>query len=285
MRTSAIYLFVILLSAGMNAQEWAPIGATWHYSDSDALGLVYYLSMTSQGDTVIDNTPCKKLLVESGFPIFYERRLEFMYSDSNRVYRYWGDRFGLLYDFNAHTGDTIKVETGFGDFLMSVDSTKLIAVNDTLLKAQYINSQGRVTFDGWVIEGIGHTAYLFPIPNVASPPVGPLRCYQDDRLGLFKLVPFACDWPSVNIEDPIEAFLSIYPNPIRDQLSIRVDKASPSISQIRLYDTQGRNIHRQTFITPKREWTLDMRAHRAGIYLLEVRLLSGERLIRKVWKR
>ena len=115
------------------------------------------------------------------------------------------------------------------------------------------------------------------------------RCYQDSILGLFQYVSYPCDstWTMRvdNINDSYDQHLHLYPNPVEQQLSISIEESTPLISAVQLYDIRGQNIYQQAFVAPKREWTLDMRAHRAGIYLLEVQLLSGKRLMRKVWKR
>ena len=86
---STLFLFLFLFSA--NAQDFAPIGATWHYNKIfwwPGPDLEHYTKIEAVSDTVIDGKTCVKLTKE--FPLFCNNRPseEFVYMENDTVYFY-----------------------------------------------------------------------------------------------------------------------------------------------------------------------------------------------------
>ncbi|PKP42761.1 MAG: hypothetical protein CVT95_12420 [Bacteroidetes bacterium HGW-Bacteroidetes-12] len=172
------------------AQDFAPVGAKWHYTYQDFLSSqAGYVLVESLKDTLVLGKNAKKIEQTLYFPntnpLFLGINL--IYSDSNRVYFYQYNKFNLLYDYNANQGDTIFVKEpyyngGNGDTLIPllVDSTKIETIGGVQKKVQYVTALEFSWFFGEkFIEGLGSNNYLLPNNAAADPSPGPFRCYED----------------------------------------------------------------------------------------------------------
>jgi hypothetical protein len=208
--------------------EFAPIGALWHYSQwafGDAA--VTYKTIESVAEVSIQGKLCKHLVQVDRF--YADTMLvidHYMYSDEGRVYFYAEDEFHLLYDFSAIGGDTLVLDyyqTYTGDpLLMIIDSTGTIEVSDEQRTIQYVTSGDgmMVEFANEVIEDIGGTYFMFP--NYDGSSNGALRCYQEQEtdVWLSPYHPFGswnhvdCDQIITGVDEPISTLgIVIYPNP------------------------------------------------------------------------
>jgi hypothetical protein len=192
------------------SQNWADNNAVWHYTqiNFNTPPNQEYIRFTAAGDTLINGDTLKIILEEI---ISLNDTLSdeiYMKSDSNRVYYYIPEieAYKLLYDFNANPGDTIEVycRQAFNDSTITiyVDSISTIDVNGNILKVQHVSQIHSPTDEYWlegeIIENIGWKGFMFPLHAWADPPYGgPLRCFQDDKIGLFKLTNYDCDYISV----------------------------------------------------------------------------------------
>jgi hypothetical protein len=247
-------LFLIILTSitiQISAQEFAPIGAKWHYSQGTLNPeLIAFKTIESISDTVIDEKNCKKLIQVSTYMPPSTPSL-FLYSSNDSVFVYEEGSFHLLYDFGAVTGDTI--ELGYlayngSPLKMIIDSTSTITINGQSKKLQYVTcGDGLVIeFGGKVIEGIGNTEYMFP--RLDGNIDGPLRCYEDNILGLF-LSPFHTNngWDFQNCEQIITGIndlhvtetISIYPNPVKSSFTLtNLDR----VTEFEIFDIHGRKV-------------------------------------------
>ncbi|MDF1676789.1 MAG: T9SS type A sorting domain-containing protein [Vicingaceae bacterium] len=192
-----LFIFIFLLITVTNyGQDFAPVGATWHYSYTETSPPFNqsYILIESVKDTIILGKNAKKIsqthYQSSSNSIFLG--YEFIYSDSNKVYLYQYNKFNLLYDFNAVQGDTIFVIEplfmncgGNGDTLIPflVDSVKLINISGFQKKIQFVtNLEIGWNFGEKFIESIGSNYFLFPTDCVAPPQIDSLRCYNDSLL-------------------------------------------------------------------------------------------------------
>jgi hypothetical protein len=107
----------------------------------------------------------------------------YMYSDSVSVYNWRDSSWCTLYRFGA-VGDSFEVNcTGLMVRIHSIDT---ISINGHQRKVyQYDASSMAIEFAGAVIEGVGHTFSMFPTYDNDNFP-GPLRCYEDTIIGLYK---------------------------------------------------------------------------------------------------
>lgn len=277
--------------------EMFPIGAEWYYEWRTSFGpYIYYdyLNYRIIKDTVIQNKVCKiRSYVDEGN---ISNTGDILYEKDGKVYRYFSDidYFGLIYDFSLNAGESyIGTLGGRTDTMetavITIDSVKTIEINEIARKVQYFSNDSRWDFEGMAIEGIGNTQIgFFPQHGLDDSGWEMLRCYADSSLGHFQSVSYSCDstWTMRidNIAETPSQIVSIYPNPTANQLSISIDARPPNISEITLFDLHGKRIYQQNFKAPKREYILDMNDFPTGIYLLEIKLRSGERVRKKVWK-
>lgn len=291
--TSAGLLFASI-SFNLSAQEWAPVGAQWHYSIP---GFIFasYETITSVKDTLILERNCRKLQIRSGMPEYEAVYSKYMYQENDQVYRYYPDenRFGLIYDFSKEAGNSWMLDLGSYLVTVNVDSTSWIQINDSIRKVQYVNDGGFAHFWGPIIEGIGHMQYLFPINGLAGPAYGPFRCYQDSTVGLFKfswldqgLLPCDTTWNlSMNThvsQNDLSFAPKISPNPAHDHLFISLDVGTQPFEALSLLDLQGRPVRQEAYAAPTYEGELSLHGIPPGLYLLKVVSRDGTWGVRKV---
>lgn len=157
---------LILILTGLSlltfGQEFAPIGATWHYS----LGSINpeyesFKTIKSNSDTTIYGIVCKKLVEEENGSTVYTH---FVYMKNDSVYFYADEAFHLLYDFNAVAGDTIILDyyaagtTDKEPLKLFVNSIETININSEVRIVQDVTGLNElaISFSGKVIEGIGN---------------------------------------------------------------------------------------------------------------------------------
>lgn len=282
-----LILFILIsISLKISAQEFAPIGAKWHYCQGTPNPeLIAFKTIEALSDTVIDGQSCRKLIQDSEYVPPVEPLL-FMYSSNDSVFVYQEESFHLLYDFGAIAGDTI--ELGYSTYnglplKMIIDSTSTITINGQLKKLQYVTcGDGMVIeFGGRVIEGIGNTEYMFP--RLDGNFDGPLRCYEDDQLGLF-LNPFHTNngWDFQNCEQIITGLdelsvtetIRIYPNPVASTFVItNLDRDT----EFELLDLQGKKVM-TGIVNPDQE--INIQSIPKGLYLLKLENSNLTRIIK-----
>lgn len=248
------YLFLIILTSifiQISAQEFAPIGAKWHYSQGTLNPeLIAFKTIESISDTLIEGKSCKKLNQVSAYMPPNTPSL-FLYSSNDSVFVYEKGSFHLLYDFGAVAGDTLTLGYPTHNGLplrMIIDSTGTITINGQLRKLQYVTCGDSIVieFGGKVIEGIGNMEYMFP--RLDGNNNGPLRCYNDNILGLF-LNPYHYNngWDFQNCEQiitgindlPVTETIKIYPNPVTSSFAItNLDR----VTEFELFDIHGRKV-------------------------------------------
>jgi hypothetical protein len=102
----------------------------------------------------------------------------------------------------------------------------------------------------------------------------PLDSIQGQDLWVFRTDSMGCLVPGCHLTDNItvhanEVAVSLYPNPVQDQLSVHIKAGElPQGATIELYDMQGRQ-HLSTLLEPgARTYIIDMRHYASGVYLL-----------------
>ena len=244
-------LFLIILipiSMQISAQQFAPVGAKWHYSQGTLNPeLIAFKTLESISDTTINGKDCRKLIEVSAYNPPFTPSL-FMYSSNDSVFVYKEGTFHLLYDFGAVAGDTLTL--GYSPYnglplKMIIDSTSTITINGQFKKLQYVTcGDGMVIeFGGKVIEGIGNTEYMFP--RLDGNFDRPLRCYEDNIIGLF-ISPYHTNtgWDYQNCEQIITGIndlhamgsIKIYPNPVTSSFTLaNLDNAA----EFEIFDIHG----------------------------------------------
>lgn len=261
--------------------DFAPIGAKWYYTifespweDQITEGFVVFSVIH---DTLINQTVCKTLT-----QIYTDPRGDkldwgdvILCQDSNRVYHYSNNEFNLLYDFAADPGDTLYQNN---DVVILVDSISSINIDSTTFRAIYSEKVPGFYFENPIIVGIGDIGgFLFPQEyglideNV---PMG-LRCYEDSNTGFIKLIQQNnCGYliSNINLINANPFNVSIYPNPVYSQLTIKLPKNLDYSYQFIIRDISARR--KITGFSSSSLLDIDISSLTSGIYFLEVRPLQ-----------
>jgi len=284
MKKATLFSLLFAIALQVNAQEFAPIGAIWHYTQGTINpDITSFKTLESVADTTINGVTCKKIVEVERIIDTIKVTFQYMYSENDSVFFYKNGGFHLLYDFGANAGDTILLEY-FMNLPMIIDSTGTIMVNNVERKIQYITCTDSLVFDcgKHVIEGIGSTLFMFPIADGELN--GPLRCYQDDTTGLF-LNPFHPNsgWNHEDCEEIITGMaeneinegITIYPNPTHSTLTVKnLHKAS----RYKIINIHG-DLLMQGNISETTE--IDLSSISKGLYFIE--LQNGEmQLVKKI---
>ena len=220
MKTKLLFVLLVVFSAGMlKAQtEFAPIGATWYYGNTESMfGDTGFTKTTVTDSAVIDGKKVKVLVSEyhqSDGGVF-PRDTIYAYQTGDSVLFYRDGDFHLVYNFGLNVGDTMvlynpdnktcrsnAVDLMYGHVV--VKSIKTLDINGTQLKEfnfvsadpqyeHYFKFSDRYHY----IEKIGTTSNLFGedciADNFGAGIFGDLRCYEDEEIGHYQYSRAACD--------------------------------------------------------------------------------------------
>jgi len=291
------------MTCGLWAQDFAPIGAEWHYTEGFFMsGDKNFLKITSEKDTLYQGKACRKLLKTRIIWCNMRTETEFVYSENNAVFFWQSDLTGFqkLIDFNAEAGDSWAIQmndmviaTDIDSVLIEVDSTSYIDINNQLLKVLYVTYRGyyddeiEVQYSSQIVEKIGDMYYLFNFfPELGLACDGNysegLRCYEDEELGLYSTgIADSCTyiyhWTDIE-EESKETIFIVYPNPTTDVVEINTNSQQNLVLEIS--DLTGRLISKYDF---RSNMELDLSGLPDGIYL--VKAIDGHRMeIKKIIK-
>lgn len=90
----------------------------------------------------------------------------------------------------------------------------------------------------------------------------------------------------LSTEEELTGMINVYPNPVQDVLTITMEEVPSGAGSLIVSDLAGRQLHVETWSRQQSagEWTIEMSAFAAGIYLVELRADGGRKVI-KVEKR
>ncbi|HAQ37273.1 MAG TPA: hypothetical protein DCX89_00730 [Saprospirales bacterium] len=237
--------FIILLSLIFyfipgTAQEWAPVGAKWHYDILYAFsGDVGYHEVYCDSIVEIAGKSCKRINIDYAACNNYFTQKLYTYSqgDSLMVYDPQLDIFQMLYNFGAEPGDKwnyliVEFFEGSIDTLqIQVDSIGLEYINGTALKKQYISytypEEYQLYTHGIVMEKLGDIVFLanintsfYGLCDVDF--IGFLRCYEDAEIGFYSTeLRDSCTWSfkwGSSFKTIYEESIRIFPNPVDKNL-------------------------------------------------------------------
>ncbi len=288
---SVLCFLFLLFNFKIQAQSWAPIGATWYYSYHASYFPPYlntYSKIVSEKDTIINGVNCRKLIHykagQNGIPNYYKSNI-YMYESDKKIYYHVDSlsRFCLLYDFNANAGGWWILDEYSGSALfrdtVKVISTDSITINGQKKKTMITqNTNFQVMLDGLNIEGIGNWFNMFPAFDMVEE--YPLRCYQDNILGLYSTgVSSDCEFTNIGIEEySDDHHLFISPNPAQNIIYVRLEGNKNDIL-ISIINTKGQ--HLKSLITNKEYETIDISNLPAGLYFIQLRN-NDKTVIRKL---
>ncbi|MEZ5195662.1 MAG: T9SS type A sorting domain-containing protein [Bacteroidales bacterium] len=262
------------------SQEWAPVGAKWHYS-SYSWGPPYInspLIIESIGDTVINNKFCK-VLIGSGLCSF-TTDANYTFSEDEKVYLFneTSNSFHILYDFSALAGETwtIVPSNPVDSFVVIVDSVYTRTINGNSYKVQDINTvdpYSTYSLVGEVIKGIGNVHFLFPLYSTCDPWPGPIRCYNNtESIIMFDTIPCDTTYQYYNLVYNYDYYnlIEIFPNPTTEFITINMPINLP-IEEATIYNHLGQKV----LTTRPENNKVDVSRLKPGIYFIEVKTKDG----------
>lgn len=276
------------------AQDFAPIGAKWYYTESFAFsGDISFLKIESIKDTVVQGKSCK-ILLKTNFLGCSDRPTinEIVYSEDSVVY-FWDngfDKFQTLYNFKTKKGDfwsilmkntpeqvdTIKV------FVDSITSTEMQNKSYKMLyvsyHAEYFDYSQ--TYPSIIVYPIGDLKYLFNFFPLGANSCDSnfsdgLRCYEDAEFGHYSTgIAESCTYKRkwTNIENIKNGQLKVDfgSNPTHGEIKIRCHDNTNYM--IFLLDNLGRLIKTGSF---RNETNLDISTYPNGMYFILIQDYKG----------
>lgn len=239
-------LSMLMLNLRVVAQDFAPVGAVWHYTEGFAFEKITdYLTIRSVKDTLILNKSCQRLDCED--MCFYPSGKQYIHFSNDSLYRYNPDfnNFQLIAAFNAKKNDSWKFwlkdhEESIDTITVKVDSVNMITINQHPLKQLFVNYQiinyntrGDSTrgfsYTSRIVEKLGDAHYLFnfqlTIDMVCDGNYSEgLRCYEDAEFGFYSTgIAPSCTYQHVWIgikDHDSSGDVELFPNPTQGLLQI-----------------------------------------------------------------
>lgn len=285
-----IFAFCSFLTAG--AQDYAPLGATWHYEVGAARSpFISYGKWKAVSDTIISGKNCRKIKNFHLNADYVDDTVMFVYEDSGVVFQYIpaAGNFTTLYNFNAKTGDTWNFAlSDTCSIPVIVDSTGNTVINNLSLRVLY------VTYDtvtrGTLVERLGNIS--FPLPDEYfhckrgiwdGLYYNGLRCYSDSSMGQVDSLPDSLftSWSKPNFKRCDTVFTSlkeisngkgitVFPNPNQGSFTI---EGGVNNSLLTIFNSYGQIISSQT-ISGKQKTDIQLNAP-PGIYFLQLKTEEG----------
>lgn len=225
---------------------------------------------TLNGDSSFNSHDYKKMwnYIHLTYETFFGGLLR---EDSNRVYYLLPgeDEEGMLYDFNAETGDTCYIVNALGDYspfpvyITNIDMVEYFGVERTrwFLEDEYGNE------DIW-LEGIG--SIYGPVhgmmPRIPPYEAYNLLCFFQADMLLYKREGYSnCVVTHTALdESTLNHGIQIFPNPARG--TFRIKSTSLLIEKVELYDLTGRKLLEQKTESCINECEVDVSGIKPGTY-------------------
>lgn len=274
----SIYLF---LSICVNAQDWAPVGSIWYYSDINFL--VPFANfprlISSVGDTLINGYSSR--IIEGDCNCGFSGNRNFMYEESNKIYLYNSitNSFHILYDFNAIQGESWAIMTPnpADSFMVVVDSVYYRIFGNDTIQIQFVENLAPAVWEmyGEVAKGIGNITFcFFPQFSTCDPYTSDLRCY-DNTENIIRFDTIPCDTTLIIgiAEGSLGSLFGrdIYPNPAEDFINIHLQFPDEGLGlKAKLYDLFGRLVYMDELMPYQSNMKLDISRLPGGLYILKV---------------
>ncbi len=262
--------FILLLNTKSHSQtfpEFAPLGATWNYMVYEINGSAWTFHFTSVDTAIIDGKHGKKINAEYAVAPYF-----FVYRDSLQMYASFDSiSWKLIYDFSKQVGDSFISHVNYPNEDSVV--VEVTARGDTLIGGFQIpylrlhSTNPAFYVGGKVLLNIGGEDFFFANSTFMDPSINGLRCFHDSLIGEFFLVS-PCDTViSIGISEILgdDNLISIYPNPVNENLFIQKSKLSNSAS-VQVFKYTGQLVLE---IKNFKEENIDTQNLQNGFYVLK----------------
>jgi hypothetical protein len=303
MRVTILILIIISCSNTFSQKFPMPVeGATWDNSGSETycqICPVTTVRTEAIGDTVINSIKYTKLFTTWRATSYMSGPCEFTYVNDPVYFKQYGCAMRtdedshvyivvageteerLLYDFSVSVGDTLIFNsmTGMSNYYY-VNNIDSILIGNSYRKRITLNTNYGA-HDVW-IEGIGSTTGLSATWEICWENCEAfLACYQENGVMLYP-VEYTCNLCGIvtNLNSIIENKISIYPNPVDEDLFIDFPDDYKRTS-IRISDLSGRIIYRQEVAEIKQIRILG-KDLKNGLVILEIVSRDGIHYRRKI---
>ncbi len=247
MKNKILILSFFLLSFSASAQYFQ-VGMEWVYGEYTLTpGWPPTIStVTIIGDTLINNEPAFVLnQPEVALGASASTSIRYISENGQQVYYYLEGEKRLLYDFSLEVGDTLAVKGQWcceGDeldsLICSVDSIHTISLNGMELKTQHFCGG---EWMGQHVEGVGSLYSFFPNYPLADNTYSKLRCVIYPNGDILKFTDDEDCYVILGVNDIRSHGLSVYPNPIVDNLFI--ENQQDKTYELRIFSPQGQLIY------------------------------------------
>ncbi|MGB1203993.1 MAG: T9SS type A sorting domain-containing protein [Chitinophagales bacterium] len=256
---SCLFLFFNALKA---QQEFAPIGAKWHYGSQTVDNSFCWIGVFNEGTyyekweatevAIFDGETFNKIEIENPHLAYQGTQANLFYvRENNGIVSYYHDGNSyLLFDFNKNAGETWTITIpafyifdAFEDITatIKVDSTNIEMIDNEVLKSLYVSvessSYSGLQFASKITEKIGADRHFLPFRSSYSEDCTyftDLRCYEDfENSWQFGIVD--CDYTLMTSIDEIGE--EQYIKKIDDKLYI--DFTGEKNMQFQIYNLAG----------------------------------------------
>lgn len=296
--TAPLLSLVVLMGPFTMAQDFAPLGATWHYNMKSGSAPHWYVSFVeieATKDTLFQGVNCR-VLEKSTLPQCHGRtKKEYLYQSNDTVF-FWDfdlQEFEPIIVYNATPND--QWEFQFVDYSgnrrtmrVSVDSISMDTYNGQSLRSMHVtyqalNSNWTPTHTSKIVERLGDTTYLFNYWNFSNCDItfgAGLRCYTDSIFGSYNSQQYSsCTYNNIGVpEKETQPFFNIYPNPANG--SFRLSYQEKGKIHLRIMGPSGLT-YLDRIVNPAHQ-KIDVSHLSAGIYIVRIQTDSwsgSQRLI------
>jgi len=286
MKTNFILISIyFIITINLQAQEFAPIGAKWHFQETFFFnGNIDVITTESIGDTVINDISCriiKKSKSSCDVPLSNNFYLS---QEDNKISLYDPERdaFDMVIDFDADIGDSWSFYHSYALFAeekiveVNVDSISYFFINpDDSLRIQHVtltNVFHDHSIHTKIIEKLGFEKALLPydFTTLCDSNYERIRCYEDSNIGLVIFDSVECNFISTAIEDKlISSDLEIFPNPTSNILHFKTKELQ--LESVQIFSLEGKLMSEYLL----EQSAVDMSYLDRGLYFLKIKTDKG----------
>lgn len=255
------------------AQEWAPFGATWHYSHAIAFDISGYVRFEVTQDTVINGQTTRKIAqttytYNSATQQYgeYSNGPLFTHASNGIVWIYVPEFevFDTLYRFNAVPGDHWEL-VPLPQLLVCEAQSRMVVVDTgttvfdgiplrwLAVDIHYIQQWDTQVWPDTIIERLGSTgSYMLPHDFcnsfIGGAQGGSLLCYNDGEIDYMHPLFSNCLFNTGIGSHGFSENMSLYPNPGRNGFELNIPAGWQG--SFRIYNAHGTLVHRSLAISP-----------------------------------